>query len=62
MAQRITPQEWKIAARKRYLDLRDDLQADVQNMGEKIDADHIYLREMNIILRLAKLHGLTVKE
>lgn len=59
---RITRDEWKQAARKRYLDLRDGLRDDVKNMDLDVEPDNPQLREMRLIVSIARLHGITVKE
>lgn len=62
MAQRIKTLAWKLAAKRRYLDLRDSLRSDVVNMGQELEPDNQQLLEMRLLKALAKLHGVELKD
>lgn len=62
MPQRIKREQWKDAARKRYLDLRDSLKSDVVNLDLHIEPDNQQLREMRLIRAIAKLHDVELKD
>ncbi|KKM97304.1 hypothetical protein LCGC14_1169490 [marine sediment metagenome] len=57
---RITLAQWKSANVKRYKDLRDEVK--LLAVVDGIDHDSIRLREMREIARIAKLHGINIKE
>ncbi len=61
MEQRIKNEQWKAAAKARYLDLRDSLRSDVVNMDLHIEPDNQQLIEMRLIRAIAKLHGIIVE-